>query len=67
MVKTRTLFFCRKINYLDENTIPNTVPAPLLTAVNIVKYIFWPIGAVSIQERLQFKKKSRSLLSLRIS
>ena len=36
-----------------------TVPAPLLTAVTIVKFIFWPIGAVAIQERLQFKKKFR--------
>ena len=34
-----------------------TIPAPLLTAVTIVKFIFWPIGAVAIQERLQFKKK----------
>ena len=37
-----------------------TVPAPLLTAVTIVKFIFWPIGAVAIQERLQFKKKNQT-------
>ena len=39
-----------------------TVPAPLLTAVTIVKFIFWPIGAIAIQERLQFKKKIQTFV-----